>query len=427
MEKSLKAVREQKVEIRAAINSMIEHQKSVQVPFTDEELRKIEELGTKEADLEAIEKTLEVQEKYSKPVEQNEVENRWLQYSKYENKVTKEDVNNAIRGISLQNTPDFKAEYRHAAEKTGIAFGDNISFERRDQSVGTNSEGGYATNSFLLGGIEIGKKAYGGAFQYADVQTTNTGVPMRILTNNDVANQGGVVSELGDFTDTAFTFGDVTLNSYMYRTAVFPVSIEALQDVVGIDLGSYIMNNLETRLNRAIAKDATTGNGSNKCKGFMADAVLGVTTASSTAFTGSEIFDLIYSLDPEYQNSPNFALKMHSKTYGAIRKLVATTGSFLFGDGLNAAGKLSVAGYPVVICNDMASVADGAGNKIIAAGDWQAFKIRLVGGMNVQVLRELYLGQGAIGYVGYQRADSRLVNPGTDPIKYLALHASGTG
>jgi HK97 family phage major capsid protein len=75
-------------------------------------------------------------------------------------------------------------------------------------------------------------------------------------------------------------------------------------------------------------------------------------------------------------------------------------------------------GRPYIINDEMASL--GSGNKVMLFGDFKKFVIRETTDFILVRLNELYMANLNVGFVGYKRASSHLLNAGTNPIKYLA-------
>jgi HK97 family phage major capsid protein len=126
-----------------------------------------------------------------------------------------------------------------------------------------------------------------------------------------------------------------------------------------------------------------TGDGVDKPTGFLTHNAVAndiwtwgnlgyVPTGATGDFASTDsadvIFDLVYSLDAEYRANGTFV--MNSKTAGALRKLKDGDGRFLWTDGLAAEQPARLAGYPVVIAEDMPDIAAGA--FAIAFGDFAA-------------------------------------------------------
>jgi HK97 family phage major capsid protein len=73
-----------------------------------------------------------------------------------------------------------------------------------------------------------------------------------------------------------------------------------------------------------------------------------------------------------------------------------------------------------VIDQSMASALTTA-QRIMAYGELSKFQIRDVLGYQLVVLRELYAANRQVGFNMFMRTDSKLLDAGTNPVKYLRL------
>jgi HK97 family phage major capsid protein len=92
------------------------------------------------------------------------------------------------------------------------------------------------------------------------------------------------------------------------------------------------------------------------------------------------------------------------------------TASFRDGAAVDlAASKPTILDHPYMINQDMAAPAANADS--ILFGDMSTFKVREVaGGTTVLRLVERYADYLQVGFIGFQRFDSNLIDAGTHPI-----------
>ena len=60
-----------------------------------------------------------------------------------------------------------------------------------------------------------------------------------------------------------------------------------------------------------------------------------------------------------------------------------------------------------------------AGGKSVLFGDFSKFIIRAVNPPGLLIFRERFMVKMQLGYLGYKRFDSALMDPNTGPIRYL--------
>ena len=132
------------------------------------------------------------------------------------------------------------------------------------------------------------------------------------------------------------------------------VPTELLEDSA-FDIPSVIGAMLGERLGRILAEKFATGSGAATPRGIVTAATLGKTAAATNAITFDEVFDLIHSVDPAYRVGAGFL--MHDNVILALRKLKAAgTGEYLWQSGAREGVPDRIAGYPLTVCQEMASV-----------------------------------------------------------------------
>lgn len=261
-----------------------------------------------------------------------------------------------------------------------------------------------------------------GAIDIFDVYRTESGNDLPVPTGDDTANVGELLAENADAsTSTAdLVFGQKTFKAYKYSSKMIKASNELLEDT-GVDLIGYIAKQLGTRLGRILNTHFTTGDGSAKPSGIMTGLSLGKLAAGTGALTFPEIIDLVHSVDASYRMSPSVRFMLHDKILAILKKATvgaATTNSRpLWAPGWNVGAPATIDGTEYMINNDMDSTI-AAGKKIIIYGDMSAFGVRWVNQFRLKRFDERYGEFDQVAWVGFIRADSRLLN--TSAIKYYA-------
>lgn len=225
-------------------------------------------------------------------------------------------------------------------------------------------------------------------------------------------DEGGALS-FGDA-----TFAQINLDAHKLHVAV-KVTEELLYDSM-FNLENYIIDEFGKALGNAEEDAFINGNGTGKPLGILAatgGAGVGVTTANATAITADEIINLIYSLKRPYRKNAVFL--MNDSTIAIVRKLKDGNGVYLWQPALTAGEPDKLLGYPVYTSQYMPAAT--AGNKSIVFGDFSYYDIGDRGTRSIAELRELFAGNGMIGFVAKERVDGKLVLP--EAIKVLQQHA----
>jgi HK97 family phage major capsid protein len=154
----------------------------------------------------------------------------------------------------------------------------------------------------------------------------------------------------------------------------------------------------------------TTGTGTAQPNGVVTAATASGVTAAASALDRDDLIDLIHSVDIAYRNSPGSRLMFSDSTLAAIKKL--TVGSAddrpLWSPSMREGEPDRIDGVPYVINNDMASI--GTGNISVLYGDFQKYCVRLVKGIQMVRLNELYAANRSVGFFAFARMDGELLD-----------------
>ena len=131
-----------------------------------------------------------------------------------------------------------------------------------------------------------------------------------------------------------------------------------------------------------------------------------VTTASATAITADEVITLHDAIKDDYQNGAIWI--MSNKTRTALRLLKDTTGKYMLNDDISTPFGTSLLGKPVYVSDSMPEI--GAGNTAIYYGNMKGLVTKFNEEINVQVLREKFADEHAVGVIGWFEFDSKVQN-----------------
>lgn len=211
----------------------------------------------------------------------------------------------------------------------------------------------------------------------------------------------------------ALTFGDakfeqINLDAHKLHVAV-KVTEELLYDNV-FNLESYILNKFAKALANAEEDAFLNGDGIGKPLGIFASTgggQVGVISGSATTITADEVLNLIYSLKRPYRKNAVFII--NDQTLAILRKLKDGNGAYIWQPSYQVGEPDSLLGYPVYTSAYVPTVA--AGNPVIAFGDFSYYNIGDRGSRSFAELKELFAGNGMVGFLAKERVDGRLVLP----------------
>lgn len=140
-------------------------------------------------------------------------------------------------------------------------------------------------------------------------------------------------------------------------------------------------------------------------------------TASSTAVTSNELIEAQAQVKDVFQANAIWIMSPATRT--AIRELKDNMGRYLLQDDISLPFGKSLLGKPVYVSDNMPEMT--AGNNAIYYGDMKGLATKFSEDINIQVLREKYATQHAIGVVGWLEFDSAV----EDAQKIVAVKMSG--
>ena len=174
----------------------------------------------------------------------------------------------------------------------------------------------------------------------------------------------------------------------------------------------YVVDTMAYAIKRFIEKELLVGTPANVGAGTPAK-VLGlsttttaITTAASNAITADEIVKLHDAIIDDYQDGAMFI--MSSATRTALRLLKDSMGRYMLQDDVSLPFGSSLLGKPVYVSDNMPEI--GAGNTAIYYGNMSGLATKFSEDINIEVLREKYADEHAVGVVGWFEFDSKVEN-----------------
>lgn len=297
--------------------------------------------------------------------------------------------------------------------------------EQRAFAAGTGNVGGFTVPQDFLNQLEVAMRAFGGMMEAADVIRTDTGATLPMPSFNYTNVKATIIGEgSASSLDASTPFGVANLGSYTYRSPILPISWEFLQDTAFGE--GFIIDALSRSLAWGLNEHATIGTGTSQPRGITLDAVSGKVgiTGQTVTVIYDDLADLVHSVDPAYRRESTFM--MHDLSVRNIRKLKDTTGRPIWlpgyesGVGVNIPDTLM--GYAYQINQDMPVMAANA--KSILFGAMKKYKLRIVRDVTMIRLVERYADLGQVAFQLFMRADGRLLDAGTNPVKFYQNSAT---
>ena len=217
------------------------------------------------------------------------------------------------------------------------------------------------------------------------------------------------------------SFGDATFDQIIMDAHKLHIAIKVTEELLydnAFNLENYIITQFGKGLANAEEDAFINGDGVGKPLGLLATeggAEIGVTTAAADNITYDELVDLVYSLKRPYRKSAAFLT--NDQTIGYLRKLKDQNGHPLWHDSVEDGEPGRILGYKVYTSPYFPVMT--AGMPAIAFGDYSYYNIGDRGTRSFAELKELFAGNGMVGFVAKERVDGKLVLP--EAVKLLKM------
>lgn len=211
----------------------------------------------------------------------------------------------------------------------------------------------------------------------------------------------------------ALTFGDATFDQILMDAHKLHVAIKVTEELLydnAFHLESYILTQFGKALANAEEDAFLNGDGSGKPLGLFAETGGGQVAKTVSAIAADDMIDLVYALKRPYRKSAGFII--NDKNLAVIRKLKDANQAYIWQPSYQAGEPDRILGYPVY-------TSAFAPEDKISFGDYSYYNIGDRGSRSFSELRELFAGNGMIGYVAKERVDGKLILP--EAVKILKV------
>ena len=206
--------------------------------------------------------------------------------------------------------------------------------------------------------------------------------------------------EFVELTSNVGNFTSIQLNGYLAGTLT--LISRSLINSQNFDLVGFIVDHIAYAIKRFIEGELLNGT-DGKVEG-LSGVTLTQTAASANAITADEVIQLHDSIKDEFQANAIWIMSPATRT--ALRLLKDNMGRYMLQDDISLPFGTSLLGKPVYVSDNMPDIT--AGGTAIYYGDMRGLATKWVEEMSIEVLREKYATQHAIGVVGWLEFDSKV-------------------
>lgn len=207
-------------------------------------------------------------------------------------------------------------------------------------------------------------------------------------------------NEFEELESNVGSFGRIELDGFL--AGALALISRSLVNNSQFNLVDFVIDKMAYAIKRFIEHELLNGT-SGKVTGLSTVSKT-VTTDSSIVITADELIDLHDSIKDDFQSGAIWIMSPATRT--AVRKLKATTGEYLFNDDISSPFGASILGKPVYVSDNMPDIE--AGKVAIYYGDMKGLATKFSKDMEIEVLREKYSTQHAVGVVGWLEFDGKI-------------------
>ena len=169
------------------------------------------------------------------------------------------------------------------------------------------------------------------------------------------------------------------------------------------DIVAFVVDEMAYSIHRFIENVLLNGSGDVAGLSTLTNVK---TTASETAVTANELIEAQAQVKDIYQANAIWIMSPATRT--AIRELKDNYGRYLLQDDISLPFGKSLLGKPIYVSDNMPDMSAGA--NAIYYGDMKGLATKFSEDISIQVLREKYATQHAVGVVGWLEFDSAVEN-----------------
>ena len=381
---NLKALIEKRAELKAAMEALVGKADTENRAMSEEETAQFD---AAEAEIRAIDETL--------------------------------DRAQRARNVMTVESPS-TVEERTAAEEKAFAdyvLGKISELRAGEQNMSMGNNGAIIPMSIanrIIKAVKDRCPILAGATIYNVKGTLKVPVWGKANTTHDIAV--GYQTEFTDITADSGAFTSIDLGGYLAGALV--LIGRSVENNGAFNVVDFIVAQMAEEIATWIEGQLLAGTGSSAAQGAL-NTTTAVTAASSTAVTADELIELQASVKQAYQQRACWT--MHPTTFTALRKLKDNNGRYLLQDDITGEFPYRLLGKPVYLSDNMPEMAASA--KAILYGDYSGLSVNFRENISIEVLREKYATQHAIGVVAWFEFDSKVTD--SQKLAVLTMKAAG--
>lgn len=358
-------------------------------------------------EMDAIIKKAETENRAFSDEEQKSYDEKAAEIARIDKTIKSLEENRSLENPETGNAADNGKENKEVAEER--AFADYIRNEvlgketRADTNFTKGSNGAVIPSSIankIITRVEEISPIYQLSSKY------NVGGTLTIPYYNESTSSitMAYATEFKELESTAGEFKSISLTGFL--AGVLSLISKSLINNSQFDIVSVVIERMAVSVSRWIEKELLFGT-KDKIEGLSdIKEDMTVTTAAAAVVTADEIIDLQEKIPDVYQGGCIWIMNKAMRT--AIRKLKDGDGNYLLNKDATSRWGYTLFGKDVYVSDAMPK--PEAGKTAMFYGDFSGLAVKLTENIEIEVLREKYATQHAVGVVGWLELDSKIEN-----------------
>lgn len=223
-------------------------------------------------------------------------------------------------------------------------------------------------------------------------------------------------TEFTEITADSGAFTSVDLGGYL--VGALTLVGRSVENNAVFSVVDFIVDQMAEEIAAFLDKELLNGT-TNKATGALSTTNT-MNAGSTTAISADNLIDLQAKVKTAYQ--ANACWTMAPATFTAIKKLKDGNNRYLLQDNVAGEFPYMLLGKPVYLSENMPAIASGA--KAVLYGDYSGLSCNMRENIGIEVLREKYATQHAIGVISWLEFDSKVTD--NDRLATLVMSTSTT-
>ncbi len=372
---NLKSMAEQRAELMQQMKQLTEKAEAEQRAFSEEEDQQFDELEQKIKDIDKTIEKLDRARGIPQGLQRQEGENGEEKEEKEKERREERAFAAYIRGELLQE----RAEDNLTAGDNGAVIPASI-VNKIIQKVHDISPIYQMATKYNIGGTV--------SIPYYDEETNS--ITMAYAT------------EFAELEGTAGRFGSIELKGFL-AGALSKVS-KSLINNSSFQIVPFVVNAMANSISRWIERELLVGT-ADKIEGLKG-VKQNVDAAAATKVTADELIDLQEAVPDAFQAVAVWIMNKSTRT--SIRKLKDGDGNYILNKDATATWGYTLFGKDVYTSENMPEMA--AGQTAVYYGDFSGLAVKVSEDVSIEVLREKFATQHAVGVVAWLEMDAKVEN-----------------